>query len=97
MHNLLYQYQNNWINLGNPQTYFDELARSLNLNISKFNSDYASSAVNNTINADYQAGLKQGVQGTPAYFLNGQQLDNTKIDTVATFAAAVQKAINSSK
>lgn len=97
MYNLLYQYQNSWSNLGNPQPFFDQLASGLKLNINKFNSDYASSAVNNTINADYQSGLKLGVQGTPTFYLNGKQLDNTKIDTVTSFEAAIQKAIDSSK
>jgi protein-disulfide isomerase len=95
MHDLLYQYQNNWINLGDPQTVFDQLAQSLNLNITKFNNDYASEAVNDTINADYQVGLKAGVDGTPTYVINGKVLNNQDIDSVAAFEAKIQQAINS--
>jgi protein-disulfide isomerase len=94
MHDLLYQYQNNWVNLGNPQPAFDQYASSLGLNITKFNNDYASTAVNNTINADYQAGLKQGVDGTPSYFLNGQLLNNQAIYSVSSFEAKIQQALN---
>lgn len=93
MHNLLYEDQNLWMNSDNPQTVFDQLASSLNLNITKFNTDFASEAVNNTITADMNDGNKKGVDGTPTYFLNGTKLNNEVIYSVASFSAAIDQAI----
>lgn len=84
MHDLLYQaniaYYNNphptptWISASNPQPYFDQYAAQIGLNIQKFNKDYLSSRVNNTINADMALGNKIGVDATPTFFVNGKQI-----------------------
>jgi|ERR1039458_3349783 protein-disulfide isomerase len=66
---------NNWVGASNPQTYFDQFATQLGLNLTKFNQAYASNEVNGTINADLAAGNKLGVNGTPAFFLDGKQIN----------------------
>jgi len=96
MHNLLYQEQNSWVRLSNPYPVFEQMAKTLGLETSKFKTDYASEAVNKTINADYQAGVKQGVDGTPTYFLNGEKLNNQDILSVAKFSVLIDKAIQDS-
>lgn len=98
MHDLLYQQneiyyannqpQNNWIAAPNPQTYFDQFATQIGLNLTKFNQDYASNQVNGTINADEAEGNKLGVSGTPAFFLDGKQIN------VGESAAQFQSLIN---
>ncbi|HVA11364.1 MAG TPA: DsbA family protein, partial [Candidatus Dormibacteraeota bacterium] len=98
MHDLLYQQneiyyannqpQNNWVGAPNPQTYFDQLATQLGLNLTKFNQDYTSNLVNGTINADMAEGNKLGVSGTPAFFLDGKQI------SVGESAAQFQSIIN---
>lgn len=93
MHDLLYANQNLWANSSNPQTIFGQLATSLGLNITKFNADFASEAVNDTITADMNDGNKKGVDGTPTYFLNGTKLNNEDIYSVTGFSAAVDQAI----
>ena len=98
MHDLLYGNQNLWINSSNPQTIFDKFATSLSLNITKFDADFSSGAVNSTINADYQEGVSKGVDGTPTYFLNGTKLNNENIFSVDQFSAVIDQAIkNASK
>ncbi len=105
MHDLLYQqgesyYASNeksasWISSANPLTDFDQFATQLGLNVTKFNTDYASTQVNNNINSDVAAFAKTGAQeATPTFFLNG-----TQVQPAASFAsfqtfinAAIKKA-----
>ena len=71
MHDLLYEQQNSWQGSTNVEPVFEQYATELGLNLTKFKTDYASSAVNNVINADESEGTKLGVQGTPTFFLQG--------------------------
>ncbi len=64
-----------WIGASNPQTVFDQYARQLGLNLTKFNQDYASNSVNETINADMAAGNKLGIEATPTFILDGKQIN----------------------
>lgn len=81
MHSALYDSANwqGWTKSNAPNTFFETYAQQLNLDAIKFKSDFASSAVNNLINADMKAGSDLGVTGTPSFFLNGKQvqIDNT--------------------
>jgi protein-disulfide isomerase len=95
MHDLLYENYDSWVNQSNPLTVFDTLAKSLNLNVEQFNSDYASEKVNDTINADYNEGAKKGIDGTPTYLLNDAILDNLDIQSVEKFSAKLDEAIKS--
>lgn len=103
MHDLLYQNQNSWVSLGDPQTTFDQYARQLGLNVTKFNADYASSQANSAINADLAAFAKTGKeQATPTFFLDGKYLDNSKLSDPQTgqpsatkIAQTIQNEINS--
>lgn len=85
MHDLLYQNQDptgasGWVASHSPLSYFDQFAQQLKLNVSQFDKDYASSTVNDTINADLAAFDKTGQpKATPTFFLDGQVLDNSKL------------------
>ena len=74
MHDALYQTQNQWVSASDPTTFFNQIAQQLGLNVKKFQTDYASSQVNDTINADMAEGNKLNIQGTPTFFLNGKQI-----------------------
>ena len=77
MHDLLYQNQSSWSQASDPLSYFDAYARTIGLNISKFDTDFSSDAVNRSINADLDAFAKTGDEmATPTYYLNGQRLSN---------------------
>ena len=93
MHDMLYENQDSWSESSNPQTTFEQYATSLSLNMEQFRSDYASSIVNATINADKSAGTEAGVEGTPTYFLNGQKLDNGDLKTAEKFSAKIEEAL----
>jgi protein-disulfide isomerase len=76
MHDLLYDNQTTWSEASNPSDYFNEYATQLGLNVDQFKKDYASSAVNSTINADIDAFNKTGAATqTPTFFLDGKRID----------------------
>ena len=96
MHDLLYEQQNSWQGSTNVEPVFEQYATELGLNLTKFKTDYASSAVNNVINADESEGTKLGVQGTPTFFLQGKQL-NPSPTTAAGFEKLIDATIAKNK
>jgi|JI10StandDraft_1071094.scaffolds.fasta_scaffold155818_2 protein-disulfide isomerase len=86
MHDILYQNQDpygqsGWVASSDPlNKYFVTYAKQLNLDISKFKTDFGSVAVNNRINADIEAFKATGEQmSTPSYFINGKKIDNSSM------------------
>ncbi len=80
MHDLLYENQNSWNQAPDPLPNFDSYARSIGLNVTKFDTDYASDAVNRAINADLDEFAKTGDDmATPTYYLDGKKLSNTAL------------------
>jgi protein-disulfide isomerase len=82
MHDLLYNPSDwqEWSTSNNPTPFFKIYAQQLGLNVTKFQKDFASAAVNNRINADISTFQKTGQQeATPTFFLNGKYLANTKL------------------
>jgi protein-disulfide isomerase len=53
--------------------------------------DLDSKAIEDKIMAEYQEGIKLGVQGTPTFFLNGKKLEN--VGTLESFNKAIKNAI----
>jgi protein-disulfide isomerase len=96
MHDLLYENQTAWSGASNPTPFFNQYATQLGLNLTQFQSDYASGKVNDLINADMAEGNKLGIQGTPTFYLDGKQLDSTQlVDSQSQpSAAAFAKLIN---
>ncbi len=82
-----------WSTASDPTPYFNQYATQLGLNPTQFKADFASSKVNDTVNADMAAGNKLGVQGTPTFFLDGKQ--TTIGPTLADFEKAIDAAIAS--
>lgn len=80
MHDLLYQNQSAWSTSQTPTKFFDDYAKSLGLNVAKFDQDYASEAVNGVINADVAEFNKTGGEmSTPAFFLDGKRINNAQL------------------
>jgi protein-disulfide isomerase len=77
MHDMLFENQNTWGNLSTTEraTFFADYAQELGLNVDKFKTDMASTGVNQKINFDQALGKKQGVSGTPSFYLNGKVAD----------------------
>jgi protein-disulfide isomerase len=76
MHDLLYENQTSWASQ-NPNerlATFRSYAAQLGLDLTEFEADYASDAINKKISFDQALGAKQEVNSTPTFFLNGEQL-----------------------
>ena len=76
MHDLIYENQTTWANQ-NPNerlATFRGYAGQLGLDLTQFEADYASDAVNQKISFDQALGTKQNVDSTPTFFLNGEEL-----------------------
>jgi len=100
MHELLYQQSDpngasGWVASTSPTTFFNNFATQLGLDVAKFKTDYASSAVNDAINADMTKGTKAGVEGTPTFFLDGKKTEIA--NTVTDFEKALDTAIKNKK
>lgn len=95
MHDLLYQTSNwqLWTNASNPNTYFNQYAEQLGLNVTQFKSDFASDKVNNLINADMAEGNKLNITGTPTFFVNDKQVTiaNTQTDFEKVIRGAIEQ------
>lgn len=82
MHDKLYENQDpngktGWVASDDPFTdYFANYARQLGLDAAKFKADFASSAVNNSINADLAEFKKTKLeQSTPTFILDGKHIN----------------------
>lgn len=95
MHNKIYKQQADWTNLsGTSRTAtFASYAKELGLNTDKFTNDISSSAIISKINYDQAIGKKIGITGTPAFYLNGTQLDLKNIGSEAGLKSAVEAAL----
>jgi protein-disulfide isomerase len=101
MHDMLYAQTNwqVWTQSSSPQTLFDGYAQQLGLDVTKFKQDYASTEVNNLINADLSEFDKTGQQkATPSFFINGKYVANSALvdsngPSAAKFSAAINAAI----
>ena len=82
MHDALYTQSNwtQWSTSSNPNPYFQQYARQLGLDVTKFNTDFSSATVNDRINADLSAFNKTGQDlSTPTFFLNGKYVPNGEL------------------
>lgn len=104
MHDMLYEQQDptgasGWVASNTPETYFDQFASQLGLNVAKFQHDYASAQVNNSVQADLQKATSLNLSGTPTFFLDGKQislsnlLDANGTPSVAKFSQLINAEI----
>ncbi|WP_234568549.1 DsbA family protein [Rhodohalobacter sp. 614A] len=73
MHNLIFQYQEQW-SQGGAEEYFFDFAEQIGLDMEQFEEDLESDEVAETVNRQRQEGIRRTVNSTPTYFLNGQKL-----------------------
>lgn len=73
MDDLLYQKQSDWDSVSNMKEKMTEYAKSLNLNIDQFSSDYDSDAVAQSIKDNENEAYALRVKGTPTFFINGKE------------------------
>lgn len=96
MFDLLYAAQSAWSNSNSAQTTFTDYAKSLGLDADQFKKDYASKAVNDTINADMQAFDKLKIRiATPTFILDGKHIEPD--NSVESFSKILDEALAAKK
>ncbi len=92
MYELLYQRQQAWSSSPNASQIMEDYASELGINVEQFKNDYKSSEINALINADYTAGQKIGVEGTPTFFINNEKVTSSP-RSVDDFSKLIDEAI----
>jgi protein-disulfide isomerase len=82
MHDKLYDNQNDWAGAANPQTFFDQYAQQLGLNVTQFKQDYADLAAFDKLGRN---------KATPTFFLDGKFVDNSQLSDPQTGAPDASK------
>jgi protein-disulfide isomerase len=72
MHDKLFGEQSRWVDKPEVNDVMKQFADELGLDTDQFNQCFDSNKYADEINADMQEGIAAGVQGTPAFFINGQ-------------------------
>jgi protein-disulfide isomerase len=75
MHDMLYENQNSWATATNASAIFESYAKQLGLDFEKFKQDVASPIVNDTINADVQAGQALNVTSTASFYIDDKKVE----------------------
>jgi len=97
MHDLLYSTQAEWATTPSSEVvakYFDGYAQSLGLNVKKFDTDIASSALIAKVQADLATGNAAEIDHTPTFFINLTQIPNP--NSIKDFETALDTALASS-
>jgi protein-disulfide isomerase len=74
MHDLVFTNQSTWSESLTARDIFIGYARTLKLDINQFNKDMDSQEIKDKVEADYQSGIKSGVNSTPSFYLNGKKM-----------------------
>lgn len=75
MHDTLYDTQNDWAQIPNPQDIFVGYAKDLGLNTDQFKNDMNSDEANKFVNDSLKNATNLGLNSTPSFFLNGKYIE----------------------
>ena len=89
-HDLLFENQSQWSEVGDPQELFEQYAQELELDIEQFRTYAKSDEAKAKVDNDKLSGNQAGVSGTPTLFLNGVKMNYSTIDD---FTSQVKAAI----
>jgi protein-disulfide isomerase len=91
MHNLLFEKQDEWAKVSNIEPVFESYATLLGLDVEKFKTDFLSQEVKDLVESQKENALKLGLQGTPTFFVNGEQIQNPT--SVEAFRVIINDAL----
>ncbi len=95
MHDLLYREQPKWSEATSVAPIFTSLAKSLELDVPRFQKDYRGQVVRDRVAADQKRADELKVTKTPTIFVNGQLLMPSEFDP-AGLRKAVERELRSS-
>ncbi len=78
MHNKIFEGQPFWSRSQDPRDTFIRYAEELGLDIDKFREDIDSREMANKVGDQYRMGLRDGVNSTPTFYLNGELIRNPR-------------------
>ena len=78
MHDEIFESQDEWSGSQTPEDVFAKLAENLDLDKDQFLACLEEGTHAETVAADYQEGLAEGVSGTPAFRINGVELSGAQ-------------------
>jgi protein-disulfide isomerase len=79
MHNLLYENQSEWSQVGDFRPILLDYARRTGLDIARFMRDMNGLQVMKVVSEDEQRAVRAGVNSTPTIFINGQLIPNDNL------------------
>lgn len=93
MHDLLFEKQGEWDKVADVMPMFESYAKLLNISVNQFKTDFSSKEVKDFVKAQRSSAIKSGLQATPSFFINGQQIQNPT--SVEAFKIIINEAIKS--
>jgi protein-disulfide isomerase len=78
MHGLLFAHQTTWSGRTDAESVFSSLAESAGLDMTLFNECLSDGRYEAAVAADLEQGIRLGINGTPAFFLNGNYLSGAQ-------------------
>ncbi|MEK7662026.1 MAG: thioredoxin domain-containing protein [Patescibacteria group bacterium] len=94
MHDILYEKQSEWSTASNGKEIFIGYAKSLGLDIARFEKDLESAELTKKIEANYRDGLRLDVSSTPTFFLNGKKIKSP--GSLEDFKKLIEKELSGS-
>ena len=91
MYESLYSTQSSWTSLPDPSGLFRSYAKSLKLDLAKYDADVKSQVTNSIINADIAEGQKLDITGTPSFLIDGKKIENPR--NLEAFTKLIDEAI----
>lgn len=91
MHDVLFENQDEWATLADPEQTFVGYAKKLGLNADQFKTDYEAGTTLVFVNNAYDKDTAIGLNATPTFFLNGKQMANPQ--SYADFKKAIEDAM----
>lgn len=92
MHDIIFDNQKEWKDKQNPEELFISYVQALDLDVEKFEADFASKEVRKKIDDAYQNATGLGLNSTPTFFLNGKKIQNPR--NYEEFKGLIQQAIS---
>ncbi|HEX8069573.1 MAG TPA: thioredoxin domain-containing protein [Pyrinomonadaceae bacterium] len=93
MHRQLYQTQAAWSKAAEPRALFAGYAQGLGLDVERWRRDMDGAEADARVVADHERGRSLGVTGTPTFFLNGREIEASKLKSPADLRAALEAAL----
>lgn len=92
MSDKIFSSQSEW-STKDPTAYFEDLAKSLKLNVEQFKKDRDSQEIKDKVQADIKSGNAADVNATPTFYLDGKKVDT--VNSVEEFRKLLQDTAKS--